>query len=191
MSIRRKPTKIDTYLGRLTEEGREEFQEFASVERTLSDLQRWWAERGFSVSMTVVNTWRKRHYQAGKRAKEIAAFVKEVRGVEAFNLLEYAVAESAFAVYELRSQLDEEYSTNTMLLLLKAIKELRGSAESLNNAKIRGDRTQDILSGAYEVCRKVLTAAKDHPNEQWLEELLNGELKATEDELRKEQVSDT
>ncbi|MGI8501399.1 MAG: hypothetical protein ACR2LR_09690, partial [Hassallia sp.] len=83
------------------------------------------------------------------------------------------------------------YSHKDLIILIAAIKELRGSAEALNNAKIRGDRTQDILSGAYEVSRKALTAAKDHPNEQWLEELLNGELKATEDELKREQFSDS
>jgi hypothetical protein len=189
---RKRLTKIDTLLGKLTEEGRQEFSEFVSVDRKLSDIQRWWSERGLCVSISVVNTWRQKHYQAGTRAKALLAFVSEARGINAMQLLEYAVCESAFTVDELRRRIDdsEEYYPRDVILLLRAIKELRSSAESLNNAKIRADRTTDILSGAYELCRKALTAAKDHPNEQWLEELLNGELRATEDELIKEQIKD-
>ena len=201
MAQRKRLTQIDTLLSKLTEEGRQEFSEFVECDRKLSDIQRWWAERGFSISITVVHTWRSRHYQAGARAKELAAFVKECRGISPLQLLEFCACEAAFAVIDVRSQLNEQsqLSENSengynrfkdMALLLAAIKELRGSAEAFNNAKIRGDRTTDILSGAYEVCRKVLTAAKDHPNEQWLEELLNGELKATEDELKREQLGD-
>jgi hypothetical protein len=188
---RKRLTQIDTLLSRLTEEGRQEFSDFVQCDRKLSDIQRWWAERGFSISITVVHTWRSRHYQAGARAKELAAFVKESRGISPLQLLEFCACEAAFAVSEVRSQLNENgYNPKDLIILLAAIKELRGSAEAFNNAKIRGDRTQDILSGAYEVCRKALTASKDHPNEQWLEELLNGELKATEDELKREQLGD-
>ncbi len=191
MPQRKRLTQIDTLLAKLTEEGRQDFSEFVQCDRKLSDIQRWWAERGFSISITVVHTWRSRHYQAGVRAKELAAFVKESRGISALQLLEYCACEAAFAVSEVRSQLNENgYNPKDLIIWLAAIKELRGSAEAFNNAKIRGDRTQDILSGAYEVCRKALTAAKDHPNEQWLEELLNGELKATEDELKREQLGD-
>lgn len=193
MEQRRKPTKIDTLLGQLTEEGRQEFSDFVSVDRKLSDIQRWWSERGMPVSISVVHTWRQRHYQAGERAKTLLLFASEARGINALSLLEFAVCESAFAVVDMRRRINEseEYYPGDVILLLRAIKELRSSAESLNNAKIRADRTTDILSGAYELCRKALTAAKDHPNEQWLEELLNGELRATEDELIKEQIKDT
>lgn len=191
MAIRRKPTQIDTLLGKLTEEGRQEFSDFVACDRKLTDIQRWWAERGFSISVTVVHTWRSRHYQAGARAKELSVYVRESRGISPLQLLEFCACEAAFAVNEVRIQINENgYNPKDLLLLLAAIKELRGSAEAFNNAKIRGDRTQDILSGAYEVCRKALTAAKDHPNEAWLEELMNGELKATEDELKKEQIGD-
>lgn len=188
---RKRINLIESLLAKLTEEGRQEFERFASCDRRLIDLQRWWAERGFTISVGACETWRTANYQAGKRAKELQAFIKDSQGLNSLSLLEYAVCEAAFAVREAREQLDENgYNPKDLLVLLSAIKELRSNAEYLNNAKIRGDRTQDILSGAYEVCRKVLTAAKDHPNEQWLEELLNGELKATEEELRKEQVGE-
>jgi len=191
VATRRKSTQIDVLLGKLTEEGRQEFSDFVACDRKLTDIQRWWAERGFSVSITVVHTWRSRHYEAGTRAKQLSIFVKESRGITPLQLLEYCACEAAFAVCEVRIQLAENgYSHKDLIILIAAIKELRGSAEALNNARVRGDRTQDILSGAYEVCRKVLTAAKDHPNEQWLEELMNGELKATEDELKREQLGD-
>lgn len=186
-----RPCKIDTLLGDLTEEGRSEFANFTSVERTLSDIQRWWAERGFSVPLSTVDTWRKRHYKEGKRAREIALLVKETRGINPLHIIEYSIAESMFVIEQMRSQLGDEPMTIAQLnTFLKAIRELRTSAESLHNAKIRSDRTQDILSGAYEVCRKALTAAKDHPNERWLEEILSGELKAIEEELIREQVGD-
>lgn len=184
---------IESLLAKLTEEGRTEWADFVECDRTLIDLQRWWGERGFTVGITACETWRRNHYQAGRRAKDLKAFIQECRGMRGLELLEYAACESAYAVRQTKDLLEnaEEINPKLLFLHLAAVKELRACAVDLNDAQIRGDRMVDMLSAGYEVARKALTSAKDHPNEGWLEEVLHGAVTTIENELRKERLGDS
>jgi hypothetical protein len=183
---------IEKLLAQLAEEGRADWADFTECDRTLLDLQRWWQERGITVGLQACETWRRNHYQAGRRAKEIKALIGECRGLKGMELLEYSACEAAYAVTETHKLLEDagEALPKLLFLHIAAVKELRACAAELNDAQVRGDRMVDMLSASYEVVRKALTSAKDHPNEGWLEEVLHGAVTAMEDELRRERLGD-
>lgn len=190
------PRKIDSFLADLTPEGRDEFEEFvSSPNRLLRDIQAWWMDKDpvkYYLSTSAVHSWMKNHKAEGERTKIANAFFKNSRGVCAIAAMEASVtmmvvtAENRFKI----AQDGEFREMEDINALVSTNRELRSSATALNQAQVRRDRNEDILSGAYELGRKMLTAAKDHANEKYVEELLAGELKAVEDELRREQLGD-
>lgn len=188
-------TKIDSFLAELSETGRSDFYEFASVPRKLRDIQAWWSDLDpvkYKLSIPAVASWLRQYKEDGERTKLANTFLQHSRGICAIAAMESSVAMMAIVAEE-RYQIakgNRYTEVSEIEILISANRELRSTAIALNQAKVKSDSAELILSGAYELGRKMLTAAKDHANEKYVEELLAGELKAVEDELRREQLGD-
>lgn len=186
-------TKIDHLLAEMPTEGVSEFKKFTSVGRRLIDIQAWWRERGINLSLTAVSNWVENQEIESEYGKLANAIAEKFKGTKGLAALEATVAMAMIAAdsqFNKAFPKDNEGTDKDKWLLLSALKELRSASVAFNNAVVRGDRMEDILSGAYELVRKAATAAKDHPNEQWLVEVLDGEVKALEEEMKREQVGD-
>lgn len=157
-------------------------------------MQAWWRDRGVSISLPSISNWLDNKEIEGEYGRVANAIAEKFRGTKGLAALEATVAIAMIAADNCFNKAfpkdGDEGTDKDKWLLLSALKELRSASVAYNNAVVRGDRMEDILSGAYELVRKAATAAKDHPNEQWLVEVLDGEVKALEEELKREQVGD-
>lgn len=178
------PCAIEKLVDTLSLEAKEAWLEFASVGKTLLDLQAWWSERGHHVSLDALVTWRKKHLKAGQRAKEIVKFLEECRGINPISCLEYAAVTSVWIAEELKQRLEQEFNKSETALLLNALKEARATASVLHEAQVRSDRLESVLAGCYELSFRCLRESEGDCRSEWLEAILRASLVAIEDELK-------
>lgn len=187
----RRICKIDKYLAELTPEGRYLWSEFIEVPRNLVDIIAWWKERGYPLSMAAAATFQKQHEKKGEITILAERLLIRAKGLRPLAAMEASAAIATVIVAQRYKKCEEnDWADNDTLLLLNALKEMRSAAIAYNQAQVRRDRTDDVLSGAYELAQKCRNALKDHASETLITEVMNGELKAIEDELRREQLGD-
>lgn len=190
MEKRRKryKTKIDTFLGEISPEGRDEWWAFVATRRTTLEMQRFWQERGFVITPRACFTWMRRHYAEGEYTKIVNDILNRYKGISTpIAAMDASVKILLVTVNEKLNQAEVlRFDDSSAAALVNSTKELVKAAALLNNAQKARDRTEDMLSGAYELARKVQTAVKNHAQSQWVEEVLNGELRQIEDETKAE-----
>ena len=185
---RRYKTKIEAFLGEISPEGRDEWEAFVATRRTSLEIQRFWQDRGFKISPRACWSWMKVHDTEGEYTKVVTSILDKYKGMSTpVAAMDASVKILVVAVSHKYAQAEALcFDDQSTAALVNAVKELVKAAALLNGAQVKRDRTEDVLSGAYELARKVTTAVKNHASGAWVEEVLNGELKQLEDETKAE-----
>lgn len=194
-----KPTKIDKLIATFDGDTLEQFNEFVKHNRSCSDIQRWFTERGYldegiPYRVGVIQRWYRNHFPVGSEAKKLNALLAGYNQVSAYDSLQFGLSMAVDRLLKWKGKFDElgdgdeeqltekqQWEKKRLESLLPSyLRELRSIASDLENHTSIRDREELERSGAYQLAQELLITFKDSNFEPALQEAIRGALAKVE-----------
>lgn len=185
--------KVDEIRYAMRPEKRREFDDFCRFGRNCTDIQRWLADEGHTISVTAVSAWRRATFPTGEQAKILNGLAQVYDGLEGDRSLQTVEGIALSLIRQLTqtwqsapNKLDPDI-LKLFALLPPLMRECRSSAAQREQMQFIRDRAALEIAGAQRACDILLQTFQATAFEDSLREATRGAMSQIEQEARNQQ----
>lgn len=177
----------------MTLEKRAEFDSFCKFNKNCTDIQRWLAEEGHTISVAAVAAWRRATFPVGEQAQILNSLAQTYDGLEGLSSLQTVegialalIRQLAQTYQQAPNKLDPSV-LKLFALLPGLMRECRSSAAQREEMRFIKDRAELTMAGAQRAFDILVQTFEGTSFEDSLREAITGAAIQIEQEAKSQQ----